>query len=304
MDATALTSYAADLLGEPLALVIALNPTERRTNVLRCRTPDRTVIVKQANDPREHDALMQLAGTGIAPGLLAADAAHHVVVMEDLPGVTLHDVLQGADAAAAEAAVLEFASVFAALHRRTSRAGMAQHVDASRIGRLWGMEATGGVEIAVNALTQMDVGPDGCMIFENGARLFDFELAEDGASLTDIVMWRMGFPNCGVAAGVFPDALLRRMENAYGAIDADEYGRAYSFRLLQRLERYDEWKVQEEDWMWGPASGRQRLLWMLRQCPEAAPFAREFRELHERLRATWPATPDTMPLFPAFTSDA
>jgi len=302
LDPDALITRAEQALGASLTLVESLNPPDRRTRVLRCRTSDETVIVKAGSDSREHDALALLDGTGVAPRLLAADDSRLIVIMEDLPGKSLHAILQSEDAAAAEAGLLAFARVFRAMHRRTAREGPLTRVDAERIGALWDFAPTEEVAVHVNALTQNDVGPDGCMVIGNDARLFDFEIAEGGAAMTDVVLWHMGFPNCGASAGAIPAEVLERMEHAYGTIDADKFGHAYAYRLLERLDRYHEWNVREEDWVWGPASGRQRLLWMLQRCPTSTPLARAFADLYERLRTEWRDTPDSLPIFPAFRS--
>jgi len=286
MDHGELLELAQRAFGSVLTLVEALNPP----------AADETVIVKRGNDTREYDALALLAGTAIAPRLLATDESRLLVVMEDLPGDPLDALLQGDDRAAAEAGLIEFARVFGRMHRHTTLPGARMAIDTKRICALWEIDATDVVTVHADAFTQADVGPDGCMIATRGARLFDFEIAGPGAALTDVVMWRMGFPNCGAAAGAIPDALLRRMEQAYGPIDAEQYGHAYAYRLLERLDRYHDWKVREEDWVWGPASGRQRLLWMLRRCPESAPLAGEFAKLEERLRQEWRGT---LPIYPA-----
>lgn len=306
-DDSKLIEQAASVYGAELTLIESLNPPGRRTQVLRCQAPDGTVIAKFGQDTREHDALAQLDPTGLAPRLLATDDEHLIVIMEDLAGTTLDAVLQGNDADAAEAGLFAFAHAFGAMHARTATSGSTVTIDAEHAGALWDFVPSEKVSVEVNALTQKDVGPDGCMLADGRARLFDFEIAESGAALTDVVLWTMGFPNCGATAGALPADLLRRMQQAYresNGFDEAAFGHAYAACLLNRLERYHEWKVMEEDWVWGPASGRQRILWMLKHCPESAPLATEFASLCERLANEWPDTPDSLPIYPALSNPA
>ena len=158
MDRGELIELAQRALGRALTLVEALNPPDRRTQVLRCRTASETVIVKLGNDTREHDALALLAGTAIAPRLLATKDALLLVVMQDLPGDPLDALLRGDDRAAAEAGLIEFARVFGRMHRHTEQAGAPLPIESERICALWEIDATDAVNVRADAFTQADVG--------------------------------------------------------------------------------------------------------------------------------------------------
>jgi len=156
------------------------------------------------------------------------------------------------------------------------------------------------------ALTQHDVGPDNCLATRDGLRVFDFELAASRDPLTDAATWRMGFPNCG-CAGALPAALCARMDDAYaralgGALPATAFARAHAERLVERLGRLHGWRVLDDDWDWGRATGRQRVLALLRGFPRGGvfpAFEKQLDHLYETLQKRWPGVPDTLPAYPA-----
>lgn len=107
---------ASAALGVPVTDPQPLAGSDRSV-VLRCRTPDGTVVVKQyphgssAAFAREVAGLRALDHT---PDLLAVDAAHGIVVMADLgTGPTLADLLLADDRSAAWAGALEWVEALA-----------------------------------------------------------------------------------------------------------------------------------------------------------------------------------------------
>jgi hypothetical protein len=291
---------AEEILGTRIRAAEPLNPEGRRTRVLRCHLDAGTAILKQGNDARELQALRVLDGIGVAPRLLGRNAELCLVLMEDLQGERLDEKLLRNEDSGAASGLVELAGASGRVHEATAGPGPLMTIDVDRICHAWGVRPARLPALSADALTQSDVGPDNCIVTPEGVRLFDFEIAERRHPLTDAVLWHMGFPNCGASAGSIPPELLTRMDEAYGcSTDSEGWRAAYTFRLLERLDRFHQWKVLDEDWEWGRASGRQRVLALLRGCPSGASLASEFAALYARLREQWPDTPDSMPVFPA-----
>ncbi len=163
----------------------------------------------------------------------------------------------------------------------------------------------------LRSLTQADVGPDNCIVTEDGVKLVDFELAAQDHPLKDAAHWRLGFPCCG-CAGAIPAELLDRMDAAHGTTLVQRSGvtgpgegeavRARAVWLCNRIVRLVDWDALDEDWQWGRVGGRQRMLALLAEF-ESAEFLPDFtetiRRLEHRLRARWPDVPDFLPTYPA-----
>ena len=298
------------LVGIRVREVTSLTP---RGRVFRCRTDSGSVIAK-VGTPQDAVALARFAPCGRTPRLLAADA--NLTVMEDLAGERLDAVLlRAGDPDAAADLLVELATALGTLHAatreerspaRVAAGGFTQFCDAL------GLPFTEELPPAsAFALTQHDVGPDNCLVTPRGLRVFDFELAAPRDPLTDAATWRMGFPNCG-CAGALPAALCARMDDAYRRalgrdLPADAFARAHAERLVERLGRLHGWRVLDDDWDWGRATGRQRVLALLRGFPRRGvfpAFERQLDHLYETLQKRWPGVPDTLPVYPALETSA
>ncbi|MHC4160988.1 MAG: phosphotransferase family protein [Planctomycetota bacterium] len=284
----------------------------QRDRVFRCRTDSGSVIAK-VGAPQDAVALERFAPCGRTPRLLAADA--DLTVMEDLAGERLDaKLLRAGDPDAAAALLVELATALGTLHAAAPEERSPERVGTEGFEQLCdalGLPFT--VELppaSAFALTQHDVGPDNCLVTPEGLRLFDFELAAPRDPLTDAAAWRMDFPNCG-GAGALPAVLCARMDDAYGRalgreLPAEAFVRAHAERLVERVGRLHGWRVLDDDWDWGRATGRQRVLALLRGFPRRGvfpAFERQLDRLYETLRARWPSVPDTIPVYPALESE-
>ena len=311
---------AQELLGVAFDRVEPLVPAGRRHRVLRCRCGGNSVVVKQVREGAivELEALTLLQDTGRTPRILAADADLGLLVLEDLAGERLDQVLLRVADPDAARLLVELAAALGAVHRATLRDAappadeLFSAVAFQRVCQDLGLPAGAVVEeLEVGplvALAQGDVGPDNCIATPDGLRLIDFELAGWRDPLLDAALWRLGFPTCG-CAGAIPEPLLDEMdavhEAALGrAVSAGERVRAQARWLCNRIARLFEWGVLDEDWTWGRAGGRQRVLALLRGFDggdDLPAFTAQVRDLERVLRARWPGVPVTLPLYPALT---
>jgi hypothetical protein len=293
------------LIGTRVRDLRSLTPRDR---VFRCRTATGSVIAK-VGAPQEAVALARFAPCGRTPRLLAADA--DLTVMEDLAGERLDArLLREEDPAGAADLLVELATALGSLHAAAPEKRSPASVETDGFEQLCAaldLPFTADLPPAsVFALTQHDVGPDNCLVTPEGLRLFDFELAAPRDPLTDAATWRMGFPNCG-CAGALPAALCTRMDEAYAKAlgrdpPADAWVRAHAERLVERLARLHGWRVLDDDWNWGRATGRQRTLALLKGLPRDGvfpAFERQLDRLLETLQERWPGVPDAIPTYPA-----
>ncbi len=306
----AIVAWAEGALGCPILRAESLLPPDRRSRVLRCFTDDGTVILKEAPDAREGAGLRFLAGTGLAPTYLAGDPARGLVLMEDLEGERLDALLLRPEAPAAVACLVQHAQTMGRMHAVPVDPGPTTRLDLDRIGAAWHIDiepgASDALELEATSYTQGDVGPDNAMVVGDGVRLFDFEIGEARHPLTDAVAWHLGFP-FGADTGVIPTEVIAQMDAAYEAalgqtFTARQWGCAYVVQLLGRLDRFHAWDVMTDDWSWGRASGRQRLLALLGSRPPEAPMAKVLDDLEKRLRGQWSDSPTSLPVFPAFAT--
>ena len=112
----------------------------------------------------------------------------------------------------------------------------------------------------------------------DGVHLIDYEFARPSHALLDAIYWRIGFPTCW-CAGRVPPEVARRIETVYReeigktiplALDDKAYRTEMAFAaviwLFKRLDGLLE-DAFEEDWEWGIASIRSRLLGIWRSQP-------------------------------------
>jgi len=139
---------------------------------------------------------------------------------------------------------------------------------ASVIDRLAGM--------AGDALLHGDPCPNNALHTPDGVRFIDFEHAARGNGLAELAYLRIGFPTCWCATSPDP-GWLAAAEAAYHSAWRAATGRdvegdltdaciGWLLRgdgLVERAERtgVDHWgRLLEQDWTWGTATARQRLL--------------------------------------------
>jgi hypothetical protein len=211
---------------------------------------------------------------GLAPRLLAADQHAGVIVLEDLGAARgLDHLLLGADAAAAERALLAFATALGTLHAHThgkqevyarfrtrlgadpaffstvaedvfppERVAAVFHaaVDAAGITPMPGVDADLAVVVAFwsapgpfLAYTHSDPCPDNCLLVDTTLRLIDWEFGGFRHALVDGISARMAFPTCW-CANRLPEAVLQRMEHVYRTALATGCPEAGDDTLFQR----------------------------------------------------------------------
>ncbi|MDX3851664.1 phosphotransferase [Streptomyces sp. AK02-01A] len=162
------------------------------------------------------------------------------------------------------------------------------------------------------ALLHGDPCPGNDLHTEDGIRFVDFEQASLGDGLTELAYLRIGFPTCWCVTAI-PEPLLEAAEAAYHAAWRDATGREpegdpadtcagrliRGDALVQRAQRetVDQLaRLTREDWTWGTATARQRLVHRLgvvgRMTGDSAALGglgRLSTELRHRMLARWPA---------------
>jgi hypothetical protein len=170
-------------------------------------------------------------------------------------------------------------------------------------------------------LIHADPCPDNWTRVADGDRLLDFEFSRIGHALMDGVYGKVPFPTCW-CVGTLPERVAQDMTDAYrtelargcpAALDNDRYARAEAeacvFWLILLCHLNSLTEMIDEDWRWGTAGIRQRLLTRLEVVAEVTTEAGHLpaigeaagamaRELHRR----WDGEVEQMPLYPAFRS--
>ncbi|MFE2322987.1 aminoglycoside phosphotransferase family protein [Streptomyces sp. NPDC059385] len=269
-----------------------------RSRVWRVELPQAPAVVKQIVDGPDADeryarevAALRLASraeTPVVPALLATDPVERVLVLEHLDhrrpaGDWIVDYAAAlarlhAAAGPADAGVLprwrgpDRADVDAFLGLATALGvpgvpGVAEEL-ADLVGRLG--EASG------HALLHGDPCPGNDLHTAGGIRFVDFEQASLGSGLMELAYLRIGFPTCWCVTSA-SEALLERAEHAYrtawraatGSEVRDGLADACAGWLLRgdalveraRRETGDHLaRIPHQDWKWGTATARQRLV--------------------------------------------
>jgi hypothetical protein len=297
------------IAGEPITIedTTSLGDEQRRNHIIRAvarpasGSPQNIVI--KATRAAGYDALFEdiVTDGGIAcewaaasvldgrgtptASVLAGDVAAGVMVFADLGADLpwLAAPLQDGPAAAAQAALLAYATSLGHLHAATAgceqtyNSALRQAYPHTRIPRAisepWlagaigiGPSLLGGTlpDSEREALSQRmrdpgpwlalvhgDPCPDNVLLTGQGAALLDFEFAAPGHALIDAAHWRMGFPTCW-CAGRVPTPVADLLEQTYRDTLADaipqarddaEFRREYAVAVVVRLFVSLEWHL-------------------------------------------------------------
>ncbi|MFD9291327.1 phosphotransferase family protein [Streptomyces sp. NPDC060030] len=288
-----------DRLGPPAADPSLLESSPR-SRVWRIELTGRPAVLKQLVEaPEAHEryarevAALRIAGRAsgapVVPALLGTDPGERVLVLEHLDHrrpaadwivdyatalARLHSTAGPEDAGAlprwqgpAAADVSSFLSLAEALGVPGQRGVRDElHALVDRLGRAEG-----------TALLLGDPCPGNDLHTPDGVRFIDFEQASLGSGLMELAYLRVGFPTCWcVTRATGP--LLERAETAYrtawhsetgtplpdaGLADACAGWLIRGDALVQRAHRgrTDHLaRLPHEDWVWGTATARQRLV--------------------------------------------
>nr|WP_244315511.1 aminoglycoside phosphotransferase family protein [Streptomyces albidochromogenes] len=283
-------------LGSPRsARVLESSP---RSRVWRVELPRTLAVVKQLVDGPDADeryarevAALRIAAraeTPVVPALLATDPGERVLVLEHLEHrrpspdwivayaaslARLHATARPQDTGALprwqgpdQADIASFLKLAADLHVPVPPGVPGELGDlVDRLARAPG-----------HALLHGDPCPGNDLHTDRGVRFIDFEQASLGSGLMELAYLRIGFPTCWcVTSASVP--LLERAERAYraawrGATGSDlEEGLADSCAgwlirgdaLVERARRESTdhlARIPDQDWTWGTATARQRLV--------------------------------------------
>jgi hypothetical protein len=168
------------------------------------------------------------------------------------------------------------------------------------------------------AFSPGDTCLDNCMKVGSKLRLLDFEFGGFRHALLDAAYLRILLPTCW-GVNQIPKDVMRRAEAAYrgelvkGCPEAKDEAtfthalvEACAFWLIETFAAWFMPRILKEDWRWGIASVRQRVLVRFNCFAEAAAeFAHleaigaTIRELETKLRQLWSGI-EEMPYYPAF----
>jgi Phosphotransferase enzyme family len=164
-----------------------------------------------------------------------------------------------------------------------------------------------------HALLHGDPCPDNAVHTAGGIRFIDLEQAWLGSGQAELAYLRIGWPTCWCATSV-PEPVLGQAEAAYrsawrSATGTDPDGSladacaGWLIRgdaLVERAERGGSMhllRLPQDDWEWGTATARQRLLHRLDVVaglagvnPALAGLAQVSRAMGDRIRRDWPGT--------------
>jgi Ser/Thr protein kinase RdoA (MazF antagonist) len=321
-------------LGAPV--VISQLPSSERSRVWLVEFDGEPAIVKQIVDrpgagmwyAREETAL-RLAGRArppVVPVVLWSDPGERVLVLEYL-----------AERPRSRDWLTEYATALARLHAcgRAADAGVLPAwagpgpADAQAFTDLaarMDVPVPPGLPAELNALIRRlsptaghallhgDPCPDNAVHTAAGIRFIDLEAAALGCGQAELAYLRIGWPTCWCATSA-PEPELRQAEAAYrstwrsvtGTDPAGSLADAWAGwliredALVERAERGGSvqlMRLPDEDWEWGTATARQRLLHGLTVVaatsdgdPPLDGLAQVSRAMRDRIRQGWPGTP-------------
>ncbi|MFJ6759369.1 MULTISPECIES: aminoglycoside phosphotransferase family protein [unclassified Streptomyces] len=269
-----------------------------RSRVWRVELPTSTAVVKQFVDEPDADeryarevAALRLAaraGNPVVPALLATDPGERVLVLEHLE----HQRPAGDW-------IVDYAAALARLHATASPDDVGvlprwQGPDQADIDSF--LRLAGALEVPVTSavsgelddlVARLDQAPGHALLHGDpcpgndlhtaaGIRFIDFEQASLGSGLMELAYLRIGFPTCWCVTSA-SEPLLERAENAYreewrtatgsevrgGLADACAGWLIRGDALVQRAYREGTdhlARIPHQDWTWGTATARQRLV--------------------------------------------
>jgi hypothetical protein len=273
-------------------------------------------------------AALQLAGRVrpfVVPGVLGTDPGGRVMVLEYLAELSQ---------APAPDWMTEYATALARLHAATGPDDAGElpawtgpsQADArafTRLAERLGVGIPAGLTASLDGLAERlkpaghhallhgDPCPGNAMRTASGIMFVDLEQAALGDGCAELAYLRIGFPTCWCAKSV-PGPLLRQAEAAYRstwlAVTGTEAGQdladacaGWLIRGDALVERAHRGRVDqlarlpEEDWRWGTATARERLLHRLAVVaalgadhPALAGLASVSSAMRERILALWP----------------
>jgi Phosphotransferase enzyme family len=162
------------------------------------------------------------------------------------------------------------------------------------------------------ALLHGDPCPDNAARTSEGIRFIDLEQASLGGGYTELAYLRIGFPTCWCATSV-PEPVLGEAEGAYrstwrsltGAEPGGDLADACAGWLIRGdalVERAQRGasdrlaRLPEQDWRWGTATARQRLLHRLTTVaalgadhPDLTQLSEVSAAMRDVIRARWPS---------------
>jgi Phosphotransferase enzyme family len=320
-------------LGVPV--VISQLPSSPRSRVWLVEFDGEPAIVKQIIDrpgagawyAREETALRLAARARppVVPAMLSSDPAERVLVLEYLAErprsrewltdfavalARLHACGGPADAGALPAWTGPGAADIAAFTDLAERLrvpvplGLPDELHAL-VGRL--------SPAADHALLHGDPCPDNAIHTAAGIRFIDLEAAALGSGRSELAYLRIGWPTCWCATSA-PEPDIREAEAAYRSTwrsvtgtdlagsraDACAGWLIRGDALVERAERGGSvqlMRLPEDDWEWGTASARQRLLHRLAVVaavaggdPALDGLVQVCRAMRDRIRQGWPGT--------------
>ncbi|WP_404952693.1 aminoglycoside phosphotransferase family protein [Streptomyces sp. 147326] len=269
-----------------------------RSRVWRVELPASTAVVKQlvgGPDADERYArevaalrLASRAGIPVVPALLATDPGERVLVLEHLE----HQRPAGDW-------IVDYAAALARLHAtaRPDDVGALPRWQGPNQADIQSfLRLAGALEVPVtpavsgelddlvarldqapgHALLHGDPCPGNDLHTATGIRFIDFEQASLGSGLMELAYLRIGFPTCWCVTSA-SELLLERAENAYreewrtatgsdvrgGLVDACAGWLIRGDALVQRAHREGTdhlARIPHQDWTWGTATARQRLV--------------------------------------------
>lgn len=322
------------VLGSPVT--VRPMPSSPRSRVWLVEFDGAPAIVKQVTGGRDapdrylrEETALRLAGRvrpPIVPALLAADHDARTLVLEYLAG----------EQPSGGQWMTDYATALARLHAATGPGdagllpawnaptpddvrdflALAAQLQAAVPARLPG-DLDGLLDrlrpAAESALLHGDPCPDNTVHTSDGIRFIDLEQAALGNGYAELAYLRTGFPTCWCAKSV-PRPLLSQAEAAYLATwrsltgtdpggqlaDACAGWLLRGGALVERARRGPPGyltKLVHQDWSWGTATARQRLLHRLTAViaiaadhPELASLAQVSRAMRDQLMHRWPDT--------------
>ena len=320
-------------LGSPVT--VRRLPSSPRSRVWLVEFDGAPAIVKQLTDVRgagqryaREATALRLASRAcppVVPAVLAADPDQRVLVLEYLAErgsggewmtdyatalARLHAAGSPADASAlpawqgpGPADVDAFLGLAARL-----QVGVPPRLPEELHGLLGRLDPAGG-----HALLHGDPCPDNAVHVGDGIRFIDLEVAALGHSPAELAYLRIGWPTCWCAKSV-PEPVLSQAEAAYRSTWRSLTGSGLDGSLADAcagwlirgdalVERADRGgsphllRLPDENWRWGTATARQRLLHRLAAVidlaagePALASLVQVSRAMRDRIRRRWPGT--------------